>query len=69
MKTNIIDTKCPYCKTIFKTSAFGSSWAQCLWGQYAPEEIAYTCPDCNQESIVSVSCNYRYSAKKKKVTK
>jgi len=66
MKTNIIDAKCPYCKTAFETSAFGSNWAQSLWGQYAPSQITHICPNCNQESIVTITQTYKYSARKKR---
>lgn len=65
MNTKIIDAKCPYCKTTFKTSAFGSgAWAQCLWGQYAPSEINHTCPNCGEICSISLMQTYRYSAKK-----
>jgi endogenous inhibitor of DNA gyrase (YacG/DUF329 family) len=64
LNTKIIDAKCPYCKTEIKTSAFGSRWAQCLWGEYAPNSINHTCPSCGKEIIVSVNQTFRYSAKK-----
>lgn len=66
MKIKIVDAKCPYCKTIFGTSAFGSNWAQTLRGQYAPSETSHICPVCEKESIITLSCTYRYSSKKKK---
>lgn len=64
MNTKIIDAKCPYCKTEFKTSAFGSKWAQDLWGEYCSPTTNHTCPKCGKESVVSLTQTYRYSAKK-----
>jgi endogenous inhibitor of DNA gyrase (YacG/DUF329 family) len=64
MNTKIIDAKCPYCKTEFTTSAFGSDWARTLWGEYSSTTTKHTCPKCGKESVVSLTCTYRYSAKK-----
>jgi hypothetical protein len=65
MNTKIIDSKCPYCKTVFKTSAFGSNWAGVLWGEYSSSSTAHTCPNCGNECVISLTQIYRYSAKKK----
>jgi endogenous inhibitor of DNA gyrase (YacG/DUF329 family) len=64
MKTNIIDAKCPYCKTEFTTSTFGSNWAQVLWGQYPSDNTDHICPKCGKKSNVSLVCTYHYYAKK-----
>ena len=64
MKNIINDAKCPYCRAVFKTSAFGSKWAQCLWGEYASSETTHICPQCGKESIVAITQITRYSARK-----
>ena len=64
MKHKIIDAKCPYCKQEFKTSAFGSSWAQTLWGEYASDVTRHTCPKCGKQCLVSATQTVKYSAKK-----
>jgi len=69
MKTKIIDAKCPYCKTQFTTSTFGSNWATNLWGEYASSQTTYICPNCKRESIVTLTCTYKYNAKKAKTQK
>ncbi len=66
MITKIIDAKCPYCKTTFETSAFGSDWAKTFWGEYASNETDHKCPQCGNTSIVKLTRTYRYTAKKKK---
>ena len=65
MKNRVVNAKCPYCKTEFVTSAIGSgSWAQSLWGQYAPDTINHTCPGCGEISEVTVIQISKYSARK-----
>jgi len=64
MKQNIIDAKCPYCRTQFVTSAFRDTWAMPLWGQYPSDSIDHICPKCGKKSNVSLVCTYRYYAKK-----
>ena len=66
MYSKTIDAKCPYCKAAFTTSAFGSSWAQCLWGEYAPSSVTHKCERCGKESEVKLTRTYRYSATKLK---
>lgn len=66
MRSKIIDAKCPYCKTEFKTSAFGSDWARSLWGEYSSDRTRHSCPSCGKESMVSLTRTYRYSAAKVK---
>ena len=66
MKTKIIDARCPYCKEVFKTSAFGSDWARSMWGEYSSDQTRHTCPKCGKECIVSLTQTYKYSARKDK---
>ena len=66
MITKIIDAKCPYCKEVFKTSAFGSDWARSLWGEYSSNETTHECPKCGNKSIIKLTQTYRYSARKEK---